>query len=60
MDCTVFEWETRPPIAVATSADRSFETRALLRRNLRLVYPVADDNTFADMLRALDAPNDNQ
>jgi hypothetical protein len=56
VDCALYDWETAretPPGIVKMSAA---EARAHLRRTLRIVYPVARDSQFDDLLRALSEP----
>jgi hypothetical protein len=60
MDCIVFTWETEGPLP-ATASDASYpDSRSLLRGHLRLIYPVAVDDEFADLVRALNRHEDIQ
>ena len=59
MDCTLFEWEACPTRQPAISSERSADSRARLGCHLRLVYTVAADDQFRDLIRKFDAPTND-
>ena len=55
LDCTVFVWETDTVVPLGTARADPVEARARMRKTLRLVYSVSDDDSFEDLVRALDS-----
>ena len=57
MDCTVFSWETELASRPVVRGETHRVARLRLGQGLRLIYPIAVDDEFADLVRALDRPD---